>query len=180
MKRTIFKDQRGFGLIEAIVYAAILGITISAVTAIQSAHVHRQQTYLKRMLAQNILSSFLSTLQNQGRNYPAIAGKGGTAVAYVFCFGRDGMPVENSAGDMGAVVDPLAAVFNESTKYCNASKAQKKKGTATNFGYEMHFVRSLADPTQGEIYLMGLRNEQVGTPDEILNYYMKVYVPTTN
>ena len=180
MRRAKFLNQSGFGLIEAIVYAAILGITISAVVSIQTSYSHRQQTYLKRMLAQNILSGFLSTLQNQGRNYPAIAGNSGTAVAYVFCFGREGMPIANSADDMGAVVDPISSAFASSTKYCFASAAQKKKGTAVNYGYEMHFVRSLSDPTQGEIYLMGLRNEQQGTPDELLNYYMKVYVPTTN
>ena len=153
------------------VVCVILAISLMAIATIQTEYMKRQTVYLRRMIGQNLLASFISDVQSQGRQYPLLTSNG-ASVTYLFCYGKDGVPLQTDNHQMGAqvVTTPLDDHFP--SPICT-------NGLKTANGYEVHMVRDLTAPDYADIRVIGLQNGNTLRHGEDVAYSVRVYIPQT-
>lgn len=163
------KDQKGFGLVDAMIMSVILAISLMAIATIQTEYVKRQSIYLKRMVGQNLLASFISDMQTQGRLYPYLT-NGSTPVTYVFCFNRDGLPLLADNNQLGAQVITTALDHTVPSPTCS-------RGDSRILGFELQMVRVNVD--YADIHVIGLQNDNARKPGESVAYTVRAFIPQT-
>lgn len=164
--------QNGLGLLDAVMASAILGLVLLALSSAQTFFIQQQANLLRRMAANNIAGGFISQMQNQSHHFPAAATSTGDVATYIVCVGRDGLPIANSGGEMGAQLVVEQLNHQEPTDRC-------MKNPAAMSGYEIHFVRTLENPDVGRVHILGFSpGGALTVGDRLIRYQLDVSLPS--